>query len=163
MFRRLLLAFDGSRPAQSALDVAVELALLGGGTLTVLSSVPPTPWWASTGAYVVAVSPRDVERQWDEMLAAATESVPPGVPLTRHLTRGPAGPAIVRAASTGRHDLIVMGSRGHGRVASRVPGSVSAHVLHASELPVVFVPDSRLARDREVSPRRSAHRTVATR
>jgi nucleotide-binding universal stress UspA family protein len=45
----------------------------------------------------------------------------------------------VRAARDGEHDLIVMGSRGRGRVTTAVLGSVSNHVMREAGVPVIVI------------------------
>jgi nucleotide-binding universal stress UspA family protein len=50
-----------------------------------------------------------------------------------------AADAIIDQADTGKHDLIVVGSRGRGDATSIVLGSVSHAVLHHSRVPVLIV------------------------
>jgi nucleotide-binding universal stress UspA family protein len=45
VFRRLLVAFDGSSPAHVALADAIELAQANGGGLTVMAVIPETSVW----------------------------------------------------------------------------------------------------------------------
>jgi nucleotide-binding universal stress UspA family protein len=141
MFHRLLVAFDGSAHAHRALTEAIDLAQATHADLAVLTVVPD-PSEAVLG--YIAQSPDEdlreqTRRNFQDMLDAAVEQVPEGLPVTGILKRGEPSRAIVDEAATGEHDLIVMGSRGRGELRSLVLGSVSHHVLHSSAVPVLVV------------------------
>jgi nucleotide-binding universal stress UspA family protein len=52
---------------------------------------------------------------------------------------GPAADAIVAEAAKGRHELIVMGTHGHGTLAGLVLGSVATKVVAQAKVPVLLV------------------------
>jgi nucleotide-binding universal stress UspA family protein len=143
MFRRILVAIDGSAHAEHALAEAIDLAGATHGKLTLLAAITEPSTWLLTGSWTMAVNveelKRQVEREYDEMLRAAAETVPHEISCETVITHGPAGRAIVERLQTGRHDLVAMGSRGRGGVGSLMLGSVSHHVLHASPVPVLVV------------------------
>lgn len=57
---------------------------------------------------------------------------------TRHAIGHPAD-VIAEAARSGEHDLVVLGSHGHGALKSLVLGSVAAGVLSRCDTPVLIV------------------------
>ena len=147
MFRRLLVAFDGSAHARRALDEAIELARATAGSLTIMTVAPDdNRLWAVGLGYGDPLNLHDlgdeVERQYKSMLDGARDSVPADVPVTAILNRGAAASTLVNETRTGHHDLLVMGSRGRGEIQSLLLGSVSHHVLQASPIPVLVIHDS---------------------
>jgi nucleotide-binding universal stress UspA family protein len=144
MFRRLLVAFDGSAHAQRALDEAIELARANDGSVTVMTVAPePSRLWSVGLGYGDPLNldglGDQVERQYQSMLDGTVQRVPADVPVTAILKRGDAAAAVIDETHAGRHDLIVMGSRGRGELGSLLLGSVSHHVLQASAIPVLVV------------------------
>jgi nucleotide-binding universal stress UspA family protein len=167
VFRRILVAVDGSAHAESALSQAIDLALATGGRITVLTVVPDHAGaWGLAGAYWAPVSlaavAGDAERACERMLDDAVARIPPDVPVTKLVRSGPAAEAILDEAGGGCHDLVVMGSRGQGELRSRLLGSVSRAVLHGSPVPVLVVRcelnhDDVAIGGQGAVPRRAAH------
>jgi nucleotide-binding universal stress UspA family protein len=140
VFRRFLVAFDGSSPAHAALDDAIELAQATRGRLTVMAVIPETSVWLGVACDVpgtVGGLEAAYEREYRSMLDHAVDRVPGDVPVTKLLTRGVPAQRIVAEAAD--HDVIVMGSRGRGDVRSLLLGSVSHAVLQSSPVPVLFI------------------------
>jgi len=52
---------------------------------------------------------------------------------------GHVGETIAKVADSGRYDLLVMGSHGHGAIATLVVGSVTTQVLAHCKVPVLLV------------------------
>lgn len=62
-----------------------------------------------------------------------------GLDATFVSKNGAAADVIIDAARRGRHDLIVMGSRGHGSIGNLVMGSVATKVLAGCDIPVLLI------------------------
>jgi nucleotide-binding universal stress UspA family protein len=141
MFHNILISYDGSPHAERALQEAIGLAELSRARLTILTSLAKTPAWGYTGPglAVAATLAADLEREATELLSSAVERVPDDLPVTSILSHDPIIKALMSELESGRHDLLVMGSRGFGPVRGTLLGSVSQHVLHHSALPVLVV------------------------
>jgi nucleotide-binding universal stress UspA family protein len=72
-------------------------------------------------------------------MRAQVDELPDDVSVTTIVVSGHAAQEILKRLREGRHDLLVMGTRGLGRVGSALLGSVSQAVLHEAEGPVLVV------------------------
>ncbi len=140
-YRKPLLAYDGSPAADRALEVAIELADTCHGRLTILSAAVHVPYLAYTGAAPEAVA--EVEKSFltdaERVICRAVERVPRGIPVTKLVSAQPIEHALLREAREGDHDLVILGSQGHGVLHSILFGSVSRLMLRRSPLPVLIV------------------------
>jgi nucleotide-binding universal stress UspA family protein len=113
MFHRILVGVDDSKAARQALARAVELVEAGHGRLGLLSSAPPPPPVAAAGPVVLPISRERLEEdllKWAERnVEEAARQVPTDIPITKLVTRGRPGAALLKEARTGCWDLVVVG------------------------------------------------------
>jgi nucleotide-binding universal stress UspA family protein len=138
-YRHVLVAFDGSPEAELALTHAVSLAQGAHARLAIVTVVPPPPlmaWQAPGGMRGLHESE---QTELEGLLRTAADRVPDDLSVTTRLLDGDPAREILRAARDGDHDVIVLGSRGRGRVSAALLGSVSNRVMHDSEVPVIVI------------------------
>lgn len=137
MFKNILLAVDGSEHALKAARLAGEVARLTNANLWVITSFDPIPTYLGEPnlSQVIAARTREAETT----LNAALEEVGqvPGE-LKTEVLEGPAAEAILRVAEVRQIDLIVMGTRGLGRLAGALLGSQSQKVVSHATCPVLL-------------------------
>ena len=142
MFQRILIAWDASRPAQHALDLAVDLARRYDGEIIAVS---------------IAQSPTHAETREDreESVQAAREHLQAtlgdlrdradriGVPLEHVIVNG-SHPAddILRFAREHAVDLIVVGRHSKGRAGRLLLHGLSERFAQSAPLPVLIVGES---------------------
>lgn len=143
MFKRILVAFDGSDHARLALEEAVDLARASDGEVSVLTVVPESSSLVVGGAVPSPVNVEELHRgiveSYRRQMVEAVDAVPSDVKVGSRLALGQPGPEIVDQARAEESDLVAVGSRGRGRARSLFLGSVSQHVSHASPVPVLIV------------------------
>jgi nucleotide-binding universal stress UspA family protein len=138
MFEKILLATDGSPHAEEALKYARDLALRDDAQVIVVHAVPPVPAYLGEPRWQELVSRNIVEGE--QVAGHAAENLrKAGVEVVVEVLEGPPADAILRVADVRRPDLIVMGSRGHGELASLLLGSASHRVLAHAHVPVMIV------------------------
>jgi len=139
MYRHVLCAYDASPAAEAALAEAIDLASAMRARLAIVTVVERTP----AGVAVAGVDPQalahTVEHEADVRLRAAAERVPDDVPLTTLLRSGHPGKEILKAAAEVGADVLVLGTRGRGRMSANVFGSVAADVHYHTRLPMLVV------------------------
>jgi nucleotide-binding universal stress UspA family protein len=141
MFHSILVAIDGSPDADAALAQAIDLAEAEHARLTLFAAVATPPveaYWGGDGAVAAEIATR-AETDAQAVLRAAVDRVPDDLPVTSILSKEPVRPALIHEIRAGRHDLIVMGSRGRGALRSALLGSASHYVLNHSPAPVLIV------------------------
>jgi nucleotide-binding universal stress UspA family protein len=140
MFKHIVVAVDGSEHARDAALTAARCAREIGATLTLVTVYHAPPGYEGEPEYSA-----DLEaaiRAADALLEAEAAAVQAdGGPSVERESLAGTQPArtLLEAAASGRFDLLVMGTRGLGRLQSVLLGSVSAQVAAHSPIPVLIV------------------------
>jgi nucleotide-binding universal stress UspA family protein len=114
---RILIATDGSPPSAEAGVVAIELASKQRSELSFVHVVPRLDVF-SAGAYTAALPREPTERDQALLEDAAAVAAEHGIVATTALRYGVTVEEIIVFADSHNVDLIVVGSRGHGALAS---------------------------------------------
>ena len=139
MFKHILLAVDGSDHAMRAAKVASEMALcVKAVELRIVVAYDPIPPYLGEPNLQGAINARLDDAQ--DVLQKAVNAVGeiPGE-IHTELIEGNSAEAIIEVAKTRHSDVIVMGSRGLGRLAGLVLGSTSQKVVSHAPCPVLIV------------------------
>ena len=140
MFLDILVAVDGSEHAAEALRTAAQLAQEEHARLTVMTAVPPASSLAQLSAAGVALT--EVSHLMGDagaLIRKQVDALPDDISVQSVVLAGHPGHVILDRLRDSTHDLLVMGTRGLGRVGGALLGSVSQQVLHDAEIPVLVV------------------------
>ena len=130
---RTLVAYDGSDSAKRALELAAQV-FGPAGSIAIAHVVQPL------GEPDFAGSPEVEDPEQEELLAEARAAVArTGTPAVTLRRRGDPAAELIAAGAELDADLIVVGSRGRGAVASALLGSVSAALAGGAHSPVLVV------------------------
>lgn len=138
---KILLAVDGSPFTKKMLAYLVTHNEIfnASAQYTVLTVQPPLPPRARAAVGKDVVNAYYAEEA-EKVLAPVRKFLERhGVTAQSTWKVGPAGETIAKFAEDGQFDLIVMGSHGHGALASLVLGSVATQVLAHCKVPVLLV------------------------
>jgi nucleotide-binding universal stress UspA family protein len=137
MFKRILFPVDFSPQCEAVAPAIASLARCHGAGLVILHSLemPPAAYadWAGFSVMVDMDALREAQQK-------QLESFDPGpmgnLPVERVTNGGPPVHSILECARKQEIDLIAMPTHGYGMFRSLLLGSITAGVLHDSELPV---------------------------
>lgn len=137
-FQNILVPTDGSEYTNSAIDKALELAKVVGGSITALYVLDQT----MISNMPVDVAVRNIhdalEKEGDDAVRYVRERAESmGIPVKVLVKEGVPVNVIVDESSN--YDVIVMGTLGRTGVSKFLMGSVAEKVVRASRCPVMVV------------------------
>ena len=146
LYKKILVATDGSEQAQNALEHAAISAQKWGALLTILSVVPPpTPMILGDVQFGRDFS-LDLEKAFTAyhlgVLDEAKKTLKakyPSVSVTTQLKKGTVALKIIEASENEDLDLIIIGSRGLSGLSCFLLGSISNYVVNHCKKPVLVV------------------------
>jgi len=146
MYKRILVATDGSTLSKKAVRSAIDLAATMGAELVPLYVVPRYPVSYFEGG--ITISPQDVariEKQWADKGQAVVDAVKAmaqdeGVKAKAVIARSDlVAESIISAVKKYKCDLVVMASHGRKGIKRVLLGSETQHVLTHSSVPVLVL------------------------
>jgi len=139
MFDTILLAVDGSEHGQHAAKTAGDLArAVKAKDLRIVVAYEPIPSYLGEPNLSEAIAHRTLEAE--QILQKAQKVIGSvSAEINTEMIEGSIAEAIMDVAAVQKSDLIVMGSRGLGRLAGAVLGSNSQKVVSHAPCPVLIV------------------------
>jgi nucleotide-binding universal stress UspA family protein len=147
MYKKILIATDGSEPSAKAVEHGVGLAKATGAKVVIVNVTEI--WSALEVARAAESGISDPVEQYEKLAdqaaektlaAAAAVAKKAGVDAeTLHVRDQAAAEGIVTTATDTNCDLIVTGTHGRRGINRMILGSQAIKVLHHSEIPVLVV------------------------
>lgn len=136
---KILVPIDGSKQSYKALSHAVFIAKNNQAALTLLYVADPHNDVSdfervSLSGYI----PENIKNKGYELLAKLMHEIPSEIKAEISVEVGSPAEVIVDKAKDEQYDIIVMGSRGLGKIKSFFIGSVSQYVLRYAHCPVLI-------------------------
>jgi nucleotide-binding universal stress UspA family protein len=139
MFKKILIANDGSDGAKHALQVAIDLAKKYNAELHSISVEEGVPHYAATIGEVEEFK-KEANGYFQKINDEAKEEVKKaGIDLHIKVQAGHEVETIVNYAKQGSFDLLVIGFMGHSKIFGRVWGSTSQNIAKLSPCTVIVV------------------------
>ena len=146
MYKRILIATDGSPLSDKAVEHGLSLAALSGATVVALKVVPRYPRSYFEGGMPVDMNDiKRIEAQWCDAAQAMVDGVKAqggaqGVTVKAVVAKSDlVAEAVIAAAKKHKCDLIVMASHGRKGIKRLLLGSETQHVLTHSHIPVLVL------------------------
>jgi nucleotide-binding universal stress UspA family protein len=146
MYKRILVATDGSALSKKAVSSAIELAAVCGAQLLALKVVPRYPQAYFEGSIPLSAEEISrIETQWTEsaqlLLAGVDKAAKAKAVSSKGVTvkSDVVSDAIIAAAKKHKADLIVMASHGRKGIKRLLLGSETQQVLTHSHIPVLVL------------------------
>ncbi|MCR6546839.1 universal stress protein [Dehalobacterium formicoaceticum] len=140
MFKKILVAIDGSEHSMKATDAALELAQMDQAHVELLYVAPSFKYLSAETATIIEQLEKDMMEESKGIVAKAAEKFEgKNVQFETNVILGNAADLIIEEAEKKGIDVIVMGSRGLNAVSRFFLGSVSHKVLTYAPCSVLIV------------------------
>ncbi|MFQ6125142.1 MAG: universal stress protein [Candidatus Heimdallarchaeota archaeon] len=142
MFKKILVALDGSQKSDRAFDFALDLAEKYSAEILIFSVVPLIPSiisavYPGSDKYYAASKARHEQVLQDTLKKA--KNLQPNLNILTKLAEGRPANKILETAKLKKSDLIIVGDRGLGGIQEFILGSVSHRVADGATCPVLIV------------------------
>ncbi len=135
--KKILVPVDGSKASIKAVKTAVEMAQKEGAALTLITVVREVIGYGSTYGSMVMVGSGELQKVNEinhlnakkALEKIVEDNVPQGVQVEEMVVTGSDADEIIREATRGKYDLIVIGRRGLSKMHRFFVGSVTQRVL----------------------------------
>jgi len=139
MYRKILVAYDGSEGSRRALSAGIELAKHLGAELYTISVMEHLPHYAATVGEV-----KEAQEEFEAFFQGLTKQARDlaalqGVELETVVKPGHEVETIVTYAKEGGFNLLVIGFVGHSNIWGRVMGSTTQNLSRLSPCTVMIV------------------------
>ena len=138
MFKKILLAYDGSENAKKALSVGISLSKKYEAQLSALSVVHLPDYGATVGE--IEEAKNEGKDYYEKLLDEADKKArQEGIELEKKVLFGHPADTIINYAASQNIDLIIIGPRGMSNIQKFLLGSVSSKVVHYSPCKVMLI------------------------
>ncbi|MBM7564980.1 universal stress protein [Paenibacillus sacheonensis] len=140
MFTNILVAYDGSNLSKKALNKAVEFFRQSEDARPSKLEILHVFQEIVRSGQVYFVVDEKVEKEYNEKVFDEVKAmIPPDIRMEYFKVNGDPARTILEHADKHGNDLIVMGSRGLGKIREVVLGSVSHNVAQHAKVPVLII------------------------
>lgn len=147
---RVLIGTDGSDEAIHAATTGLPLLALGSGdvvTVVCVADVPPVETAGLESGFGGGIASADeieaaqaaAHGAGSDAAARTAGALTTDATVETQVEIGDAGWVICQLATELGADVVVVGSRGHGRLRRALLGSISSHIAHNAPCPVLIV------------------------
>ena len=144
--KTILAAVDFSNATSGVLEMAVGMAKAFGAQLRLFHAVEPEPSYTAYGFTpeefpAMHVYQEEAKRRAVTKLAELATQVQADLPgVTTHVVEGSPLHSLLEYVKECNADLIILGSHGHGVIASLLLGSVAEGMVRKATIPTLVVP-----------------------
>lgn len=141
MYKRILVAFDGSVNAFKALKRAIDLAKENQSELSLVTVVnlPGLPTGEPIKTDTLSGKRTPFQRELEKASIIAMQEE---IPVSTHLLRGKSAKSLIEFCQKGGYDLVVVGARGKNTQKTSEMGSFSTHLANNFPCTLIIVKEN---------------------